>query len=179
MTTSRRKLFGTSLLCALWLSGGGLAFAAEQSEHQDSGGDHDSSHVDHHEDHSDGNNGEGASSQGGSSSSSSSGSVSTNNGAASVSAPSAGGQANSNSLPYANILNAPVLNQREAKQVVKAGQAASLPLLLTYMDNNYPGQILDVKLRDADIGYVYEVRYLSNAIFLRTVFLDGMTLVKK
>jgi len=49
---------------------------------------------------------------------------------------------------------------------IQQGQAASMSLLLAYLKQSYPGEVLDVKLRDTSGGLVYEVRYLSNVIFL-------------
>lgn len=57
--------------------------------------------------------------------------------------------------------------------------AASMPLLITYLKLNYPGELLDVKLHSAGPSFVYEVRYLSNVVFLRTVYLDALTLQQK
>ncbi len=71
-----------------------------------------------------------------------------------------------------------VLNQDEVKAVIASGNAATLPLLLAFLNINYPGKVLDVKLRAVDNSYVYEVKLLSNAIFLRTVTLDAKTMKK-
>ncbi len=54
-----------------------------------------------------------------------------------------------------------------------------MSLLLAYLNQNYPGDVLDVKLHPADAGLVYEVRYLSNIVFLHTVYLDAKTLKNK
>ena len=54
-----------------------------------------------------------------------------------------------------------------------------MPLLITYLKLNYPGELLDVKLHSAGPSFVYEVRYLSNVVFLRTVYLDALTLQQK
>ncbi|MEP6827794.1 MAG: hypothetical protein ABJA10_06945 [Aestuariivirga sp.] len=71
------------------------------------------------------------------------------------------------------------LDPDQAKSAINQGMAASLPLLLTYLKQNYPGELLDVQLHNAGPGYVYEVRYLSNVVFLRTVYLDAITLQQK
>ena len=73
----------------------------------------------------------------------------------------------------------PSLDPDQAKSAINQGMAASMPLLLTYLNRNYPGQLLDVQLHSAGPGYIYEVRYLSNAVFLRTVYLDAITLQQK
>jgi len=73
----------------------------------------------------------------------------------------------------------PVMDPEQTKDAVTAGQAASMPLLLTYLNHNYPGEVLDVKLHEANTGYVYEVRYLANTIFLHTLYLDAQTLKTK
>ena len=54
-----------------------------------------------------------------------------------------------------------------------------MPLLITYLDQKYPGQVLDVKLHTTGDGLVYEVRYLANVVELRTLFLDAQTLSRK
>lgn len=71
-----------------------------------------------------------------------------------------------------------VLNQDEVKAAIASGNAATLPLLLAFLNLNYPGKVLDVKLRAIDKNYIYEVKLLSNAIFLRTVTLDAKTMKK-
>jgi hypothetical protein len=70
------------------------------------------------------------------------------------------------------------LNQDEVKKVVASGNAASLPLLLAYVGQNYPGDVLDVKMRRVDGGYAYDVKVLSNLVVLRTVSLEAKTLKK-
>lgn len=71
-----------------------------------------------------------------------------------------------------------VLNQDEIKTAISSGNAATLPLLLAYLNINYPGKVLDVKLRAIDKSYVYEVKLLSKAVFLHTVMLDAKTMKK-
>ena len=71
-----------------------------------------------------------------------------------------------------------IVSQDEALAAVMSGQAASLPLLLAYMETKYPGQILDIHLRNLNNKYVYQVKYLSNLIFLSSIFLDATTLQK-
>jgi hypothetical protein len=80
---------------------------------------------------------------------------------------------------FGEIVSLPVLDPQQTKAVIAAGKAASMPLLLTYLNQNYPGQVLDVRLHSANDGYVYEVRYLANVIVLRTLFLDAATLKAK
>ena len=80
---------------------------------------------------------------------------------------------------FGDIVSLPVLDPQQTKAVIAAGKAASMPLLLTYLNQNYPGQVLDVRLHSANDGYVYEVRYLANVIVLRTLFLDAATLKAK
>ena len=74
------------------------------------------------------------------------------------------------------ISRLPALDQEQTKLAIDTGRAVSLTLLLTYIKLNYPGDVLDVKLHTNDSKLVYEVRYLSNVIFLRTVYLDAQTL---
>jgi uncharacterized membrane protein YkoI len=71
-----------------------------------------------------------------------------------------------------------VLNQDEARAVISKGNAASLPLLLAFIDNNYPGQVLDVRLRKVNGNYIYDVKMLTKFIMLKTVSLDAQTLLK-
>ena len=76
-------------------------------------------------------------------------------------------------------LRAPVLDQEQSKMVIGAGRAATMPLLIAYLNQHYPGEVLDVKLHTASDGFIYEVRYLSNVVFLNTVFLDAQTLQQR
>ena len=80
---------------------------------------------------------------------------------------------------FGDIVSLPVLDPQQTKAVIASGKAASMPLLLTYLNQNYPGQVLDVRLHNVNDGYVYEVRYLANVIVLRTLFLDAATLKAK
>ena len=88
-----------------------------------------------------------------------------------------GGLSNSAALPQ--LSKALSLDPDQAKSAINQGMAASMPLLLTYLKRNYPGELLDVQLHSAGPGYIYEVRYLSNVVFLRTVYLDAITLQQK
>ncbi len=147
------------------------------------------SKFEHHEsaDHKDGNNGEGSSSNSSSegtgstnSNSAGSGSAANNQGSnsSSVNGIASNGTAisGSTSIGGTSLSKLPVMDPEQTKDAVKAGGAASMPLLLTYLKQNYPGEVLDVKLHEADVGYVYEVRYLANTIFLHTLYLDAQTL---
>jgi uncharacterized membrane protein YkoI len=69
-----------------------------------------------------------------------------------------------------------LLNQDEVKQEIANGSASSLPLLLAFVQNKYPGEVLDVKLRALDGQFIYEVKLLSKFVFLRTVSLEAKTL---
>jgi hypothetical protein len=69
-----------------------------------------------------------------------------------------------------------VVDQDEALKAISSGKAVTLPLLLAYMANKYPGEIVDIKLWTKDNQYVYEVKILSNAINLKSVVLDAKTL---
>ena len=90
---------------------------------------------------------------------------------------SLGGSSNFPSV--SQLPKSPSLDPDQAKNAINQGMAASMPLLLTYLKRNYPGELLDVQLHSAGPGYVYEVRYLSNVVFLRTVYLDAITLQQK
>lgn len=69
-----------------------------------------------------------------------------------------------------------VVNQDEALGAISSGKAVSLPLLLAYMSNKFPGEIVDIKLRAKDYRYSYEVKYLLNAVILKSVVLNAQTL---
>ena len=71
-----------------------------------------------------------------------------------------------------------LLNQDEVKDAIASGNAATLPLLLAYLNIKFPGKVLDVKMRELDKKYFYEVKLLANTIFLRTLMLDAKTLAK-
>lgn len=106
-----------------------------------------------------------------------SGSGQTNNGSEASGTDSIGSLLSSR--PTAIWSRLPVMDPEQTKDAVTAGQAASMPLLLTYLNHNFPGEVLDVKLHEANTGYVYEVRYLANTIFLHTLYLDAQTLKTK
>jgi uncharacterized membrane protein YkoI len=71
------------------------------------------------------------------------------------------------------------VTQDQARAAIDGGKVASLPLLLAFMKNNYPGEVLDVKLRQNNTVYSYEVKYLAKSNVLRVVALDGRTLKKQ
>jgi uncharacterized membrane protein YkoI len=71
------------------------------------------------------------------------------------------------------------VTQDQARAAIDGGKVASLPLLLAFMKNNYPGEVLDVKLRQINTVYSYEVKYLAKSNVLRVVALDGRTLKKQ
>ena len=71
-----------------------------------------------------------------------------------------------------------LLNQDEVTAAIASGNAATLPLLLAYLNLYYPGKVLDVRLHAKEEKYIYEIKLLSNTIFLRTVLLDARTLGK-
>jgi uncharacterized membrane protein YkoI len=69
--------------------------------------------------------------------------------------------------------------QDQALKAVGNGQAVSLPLLFAYVAINYPGQVLDVKLRESLFGYYYDVKVLDPSNHLLSVVLDAKTLQKR
>ena len=77
---------------------------------------------------------------------------------------------------HTTITKSPVLSVDAAKQAVTDGKAASMTLLITFLTNNQQGQILDVKLHDTPQGLAYEIKALTNAVVLRTLYLDAATL---
>jgi hypothetical protein len=70
-------------------------------------------------------------------------------------------------------------NQDQVRRAVASGQAVSLPLLLTFLTNNYPGQLLDVKLRSSIFGMYYDVKYIDPSNHLLSLALDARTLKKR
>jgi uncharacterized membrane protein YkoI len=70
------------------------------------------------------------------------------------------------------------VNQDEALSAVKAGKVVSLNLLLAFMANKFPGDIIDIKLKVKEGQYRYVVEYLANAAKLRVVVLNAKTLGK-
>jgi hypothetical protein len=162
MSLTRRKFLG--FLLPVILMSGSTAYAQEkESEGGDKGGGGDRGGND------DGGNDDGGGGGGG------------NNNSPGGSSGGSGGQVSGDSPAKQKIkkfLNAPIATPQQAREAVQGGQAASMPLLLSYLKEKYPGQVLDIKLRDNSTNFVYEVRYLSDIIFLRTVFLDARTLQK-
>jgi hypothetical protein len=71
-----------------------------------------------------------------------------------------------------------VANQDEVLSAVRAGKAVSLPLLLAFMANKFPGEIVDIKLKNKEGLYSYEVEYLANSSKLRVLKLNAKTLSK-
>jgi hypothetical protein len=71
-----------------------------------------------------------------------------------------------------------VVNQDEVLSAVRAGKAVSLPLLLAFMANKFPGEIVDIKLKNKEGLYSYEVEYLANSSKLRVLKLNAKTLSK-
>jgi hypothetical protein len=165
MSMNLRITFFVLLGLAMPLGWKSVALADDDHETQGpgggrNGGDHrtNNDHWNHHsEDKQDGNNNDGGPSPAGQP-------VPGTNGTASL------------PQPAATMARLPILDPEQTKAVVAAGRAVSMPLLLTYLKQYYPGEIVDVKLHAADTNYVYEVRYLANVIFLHTLYLDAQTL---
>lgn len=74
--------------------------------------------------------------------------------------------------------NGKLLSPDEVKTAISEGNAASLALLLAYVDINFPGQVLDVRLRQVDQTFTYEVKIISKLVFLRSLKLDAKTMKK-
>jgi len=155
-----------TLLIILPLLAGKPAHAEDEHEHSPGTSTHEGGDGTHHGDGGDGHNDDGSSSTAASSSSTAIFPTTTQN-------------SDGSHRRIGDIVSSLVLDPQETKAVIAAGKAASMPLLLTYLNQNYPGQVLDVKLHSASDSYVYEVRYLSNVIVLRTLFLDAATLKAK
>jgi hypothetical protein len=71
-----------------------------------------------------------------------------------------------------------VASQDEVLSAVKAGKAVSLPLLLAFMAIKFPGEIVDIKLKNKEGLYSYEVEYLANSSKLSVLKLNAKTLSK-
>lgn len=155
-----RVLFGAATL---------LAFPLTANASDDEHDSHDTSNDsgDSHDDSEDSDDDENDS---GSDDSSNQGTVSQNNSGTSSGQPT--------TLSHQKTDKGKVLNQEEVQVAIATQNAASLTLLLTYVDLTYPGSVLDVKLRKANEAYIYEVKMLSKLAFLRTVLLDAKTLKK-
>jgi uncharacterized membrane protein YkoI len=164
---SRRLLLQLLLGAGLVVSSAGHAFA-------DGGGD-----GEHHEnggsEHHDGGGSTGGGDDSASDDSNSPDSASSDDSADSSSSVGTGSGGAAQSV---GVGGRRFLNQDEVKKVVASGNAASLPLLLAYVGQNYPGDVLDVKMRKVDGGYAYDVKVLSNLVVLRTVSLEAKTLKK-
>lgn len=83
-----------------------------------------------------------------------------------------------NSRNSAGSRSGRVANQDEVLSAVKAGKAVSLPLLLAFMATAYPGEIVDIALKNKEGQYSYEIEYLANSAKLRVVKLNAKTLGK-
>ncbi len=68
------------------------------------------------------------------------------------------------------------LTQNEALLAVKKGLAVSLPDLLSHVAKNYPGDLLDVRLRRRHDQYFYFIKYLENSTNLHMIELEAKTL---
>lgn len=83
-----------------------------------------------------------------------------------------------NSRNSASSRSGRVANQEEVLSAVTTGKAVSLPLLLAFMANKFPGEIVDIKLKNKEGQYSYEIEYLANSAKLRVVKLNAKTLGK-
>ena len=181
-----RFVIATLILLTASLGGQREAFASEQDAKASGSDNHsgDTHSTETHtpetkspdsksEDSHDGNNGEGSSAS----------PTSSSSGSASLGTLPAGsvetGLILSSRTGLGAISRTPILDPQQTKVAIQQGQAASMNLLLTYLNQNYPGEVLDVKLHPVETGLVYEVRYLSNIVFLHTVYLDAKTLKNK
>ncbi len=68
------------------------------------------------------------------------------------------------------------LTQNEALLAVQKGLAVSLPDLLNHVAKNYPGDLLDVRLRKRHDQYFYFIKYLENSTNLHMIELEAKTL---
>ncbi len=68
--------------------------------------------------------------------------------------------------------------QDEALSAVKSGKVVSLPMLLAFMANKFPGEIVNISLKKKEGHYRYEVKYVANAAKLRVLIFDAKTLVR-
>ena len=106
-------------------------------------------------------------------------STKTNTGTTSSSAPPGTASSNlllgTNSSTAQDLAKSLTLDSDQTKSVIGQGKAATMQLLLTFLQKNFPGEVVDVKLHDDGTNYIYELRYLSNIVTLRTVYLDALT----
>jgi hypothetical protein len=109
----------------------------------------------------------------------------SNSGSGSTSGPNSGSTSSSgsqastqNSGTSTGSSSGKVANQDEVLSAVTAGKAVSLPLLLAFMATKFPGEIVDIKLKNKGGLYSYEVEYLANSAKLRVVKLNAKTLSK-
>lgn len=67
-------------------------------------------------------------------------------------------------------------DQDRAIKVVRRGKAVSLQVLKGFLKHNYPGKILDVKLRKSSGTYFYNVRILAKGNRIKALTLNALTL---
>ncbi len=68
--------------------------------------------------------------------------------------------------------------QDGALAAVRSGKAVPLQRVLNHCKSTYKGKVLDVKLKQRDERYVYEVRILAPNNFVRFIRLDAKSLNK-
>lgn len=67
-------------------------------------------------------------------------------------------------------------DQERAIKAVRRGKAVSLKRLRDHVEQNYPGKILDVRLRRRSGDYFYNVRILARGNRLKMLSLNALTL---
>lgn len=68
-------------------------------------------------------------------------------------------------------------DHERAVQAVRAGTILPLHNVLQQLQNQYPGQVLEVELEDDDGRWIYEIKLLQSGGLVRKVKLDAKTAV--
>ena len=66
-------------------------------------------------------------------------------------------------------------DHERAVQAVQAGTILPLDRVLQQLQNQYPGQVLEVELEDDDGRWIYEIKLLQAGGLLRKIKLDART----
>ncbi len=74
------------------------------------------------------------------------------------------------------LVEGPNDEQDAARAAVASGKAAPLTELLKKLKTDYPGEILDVGLKQIRGQYVFNVKYLDSSGLIKTVSLNAVTL---
>ena len=67
---------------------------------------------------------------------------------------------------------------QRARDAVKDKKAVPLRVLMTHLNRNYPGKVLDVDLKRSRLNYNYHVKILSKSGKVQRIRLNALTLQK-